>query len=173
MWKRGMPMFTIKKLETDEEIKALARLANIIWHEHFPKLISKEQIDYMLENYQSEKAIMDQIKKQGYTYYLGYVDDELIGYCGVCPEADATRLFLSKLYVRKDQRGHGYARQLFNETVKLAKSLNIHAIYLTCNKFNEHSLAVYDQMGFHTIDAVQTEIGSGFIMDDYIMQYDL
>lgn len=166
-------MFVIKKLETAKEIQELASLAEVIWHEHFPGLISEEQINYMVAQFQSESAIRDQLENKGYTYFLGYVDDELVGYCGVCPEKDTKRLFLSKLYIRKDQRGHGYARQLFNQAIALARTMDMQAIYLTCNKFNEHSLAVYDQMGFRTIDAVQTEIGEGFIMDDYIMQYDL
>ena len=41
-------MFVIKKLDTVNEIQKLARLAEVIWHEHFPGLISQEQIDYMV-----------------------------------------------------------------------------------------------------------------------------
>ena len=37
-------MFVIKKLDTVNEIQKLARLAEVIWHEHFPGLISEEQI---------------------------------------------------------------------------------------------------------------------------------
>ena len=47
------------------------------------------------------------------------------------------------------------------------------AIYLTCNKFNQHSLDVYRAKGFKDIDSVQTDIGQGFIMDDYILQLEL
>lgn len=47
------------------------------------------------------------------------------------------------------------------------------SIYLTCNKYNTHSLDVYKKYGFKTIDSVQTDIGHGFIMDDYILEYTL
>ena len=47
------------------------------------------------------------------------------------------------------------------------------AIYLTCNKHNEHSLAVYRKKGFKVIDEAETDIGQGFIMDDYIMELTL
>ncbi|WP_270490915.1 hypothetical protein [Holdemanella sp.] len=44
---------------------------------------------------------------------------------------------------------------------------------MTCNKYNKHSLAVYEKFGFQWIDSVQTDIGNGFIMDDYILEYRL
>ena len=39
--------------------------------------------------------------------------------------------------------------------------------------YNKHSLAVYEKFGFQWIDSVQTDIGNGFIMDDYILEYRL
>mgnify|MGYP001261989083 CR=1 FL=1 len=42
-----------------------------------------------------------------------------------------------------------------------------------CNKHNDHSLNVYRHFGFQTIDAQKNDIGNGFFMDDYIMEYRL
>lgn len=47
------------------------------------------------------------------------------------------------------------------------------AIYLTVNKHNESSIAVYRKFGFRMADAVTTAIGGGFVMDDYIMELPL
>ena len=58
-------MFVIKKLDTVNEIQKLARLAEVIWHEHFPGLISEEQINYMVAQFQSESAIRDQLENKG------------------------------------------------------------------------------------------------------------
>ena len=38
---------------------------------------------------------------------------------------------------------------------------------------NFHAIEVYKYFGFHQTDAVVTDIGSGFVMNDYIMQKDL
>ena len=43
-------------------------------------------------------------------------------------------------------------------------------MYLTVNKHNELGIRAYRGKGFETIDAVETDIGHGFIMDDYIME---
>ena len=44
------------------------------------------------------------------------------------------------------------------------------ALYLTVNKHNELGIRAYRAKGFETIDAVETDIGEGFVMDDYIME---
>lgn len=156
---------------TKDQLKELAILANTIWHEYFTDLISEEQIDYMVERFQSYDAIEKAMKEEGYVYFLAYEQHELIGYCGVKPEEK--RLFLSKLYLRKDMRGKGLSSTLLKKAIQFAQEQNLRAIYLTCNKYNQHSLDVYHAKGFYDIDAVTTDIGNGFVMDDYILQLDL
>ena len=41
---------------------------------------------------------------------------------------------------------------------------------MTVNKNNSGSIAVYQKMGFETIDSVKTSIDGGFYMDDYVME---
>lgn len=155
----------------DEQIKELAALANEIWHEYFTSIISEEQIDYMVARFQSYPALCRAIRQEGYVYFLAYEGERLIGYCGVKPEEE--RLFLSKLYLQKSYRGKHLSGKLLREACRLAEELKKKAVYLTCNKYNTHSLMIYRAKGFYEIDAVQTDIGNGFIMDDYIMQLDL
>ena len=38
------------------------------------------------------------------------------------------------------------------------------------NKHNEMAIRAYKAKGFEVIDAVETDIGDGYIMDDYIME---
>lgn len=155
---------------SDEKIKELADCAKDIWNEYFVNLISQEQIDYMVEKFQSYPALSKAIKKEGYTYYMAYEDGRVIGFCGI--RIDGERLFLSKLYMRSEYRGKKISSTLLDKAIDFAKVHRLSAIYLTCNKHNTNSLQVYEHKGFHTIDAVQTDIGHGFIMDDYIMQLD-
>ena len=43
-------------------------------------------------------------------------------------------------------------------------------MYLTVNKYNDLGIRAYKGTGFEVVDAVETPIGNGFIMDDYIME---
>ena len=82
------------KCESDSQLKEVAGLANIIWHEYFPFLLSEDQINYMVEKFQSFQAMKDQIQNQNYTYYQIHLDDQLVGYMGLALESAS--LFISK-----------------------------------------------------------------------------
>lgn len=161
----------IKICQNEQDIKKLAELAEEIWHEYFVEIISEEQINYMVERFQSYTALTCAIKEESYIYFMAYEKGDFIGYCGIKPEGE--RMFLSKLYLRKDQRGKGLSSLLLNKAISVAREEGKKAMYLTCNKYNQHSLDVYHAKGFYDIDSVQSDIGHGFIMDDYILQLDL
>ena len=56
------------------EIPELASLASEIWHEYFPCILSEGQIDYMVDRFQSERAMGEQVSEKGYRYHF-LVDD--------------------------------------------------------------------------------------------------
>ncbi len=49
-------------------------LAKEIWTQHYLSIIGIDQIDYMLDKFQSELAISNDIEC-GYTYFIAYFDD--------------------------------------------------------------------------------------------------
>ncbi len=161
--------FNVKKAETDEQIQRITDLAEVIWNEHFTPIIGKKQVDYMVDKFQSYHALKEQLS-DGYTYYQIFDSGEFCGYTGIHPGED-NRLFLSKLYIKKDCRGRHLATRTFEFLKELCQENGYSAIWLTCNKYNENSLGVYRHLGFETIDTQEADIGGGFIMDDYIMEY--
>ncbi|MEO0686523.1 MAG: GNAT family N-acetyltransferase, partial [Cyanobacteria bacterium J06649_11] len=128
--------------------------------------IGKEQVDYMLDNFQSEDAIKQQIN-QGYRYYLLLNNQTDAGYCAVKDKGE--KLFLSKLYVLDFCRGKGIGKQ----AIQFIKSnFDNPVIQLTVNKRNSDSIAFYRHIGFEIVDYVEMDIGKGFVMDDYVMELD-
>ena len=156
-----------EKVTTPEQIEKLCKVAEEIWHQHFTAIIGAEQVEYMLEKFQSVKAVTEQIKS-GYEYFIFRLDGEIIGYTGIHQEQD-NRLFLSKLYIRKAYRGNGYARKALNMLEEICHERGLEAIWLTVNRFNDNTIKAYDKMGFRTIEEKKADIGNGFFMDDYIM----
>ena len=98
-------MIIIRSVKTAEQIQQLADLANKIWNEYFVKILSKEQIAYMVEQFQSNTALTKQIE-EGYQYYFVIDDTEVVGYFGICKKPDDT-MFLSKFYLSGEHRGKG------------------------------------------------------------------
>ena len=163
--------FTIRKAETNEDLQEIAALADVIWHEHFTPIIGTDQVEYMLSRFQSYPALQDQVLT-GYEYYRLLGNRKLCGYMAIRQDQDG-RMLLSKLYIAKQYRGRHLAAFLFDFLKNLCRQRNCSAIWLTCNKHNDHSLNVYRHFGFQTIDAQKNDIGNGFFMDDYIMEYRL
>ncbi len=157
------------KIVDKEHIKELADLASEIWHEYWPCLLSGEQIDYMVEKFQSEHAIIEQIKNEHYTYFFITKDGNKCGYFGISRKEDC--LFLSKLYLKKEYRYRGIGRLAFEKIIAIARDFGYSSIKLTVNKNNNKTIDAYLKYRLAIIDKVVTDIGNGFVMDDYIMEY--
>ncbi|NEO86352.1 MAG: GNAT family N-acetyltransferase [Spirulina sp. SIO3F2] len=156
-------MFT--RATTLEQFAAIAALARTIWTEHYTPIIGTAQVDYMLSRFQSTAAIAEQVQQDGYFYYLVETTGSAIGYFAVQPRAET--LFLSKIYVRSDRRGQGWGRTMMDCIEQLARDNRKSQITLTVNRHNAQSIAAYQKLGFENLGSVQTDIGSGFIMDDF------
>ncbi|WP_289301580.1 GNAT family N-acetyltransferase [Sporofaciens musculi] len=166
-----MNTVNISLAQSDSELYEIAQLAEEIWHEHFTPIIGEAQVYYMVEKFQSYPALQTQIKQEGYEYYHLYSSHTFAGYIGIHPEDDA--LFLSKLYIKKDCRGQHLATAALNFLIELCKKRGLKKIWLTCNRHNNNTLAVYDHLGFVITDEQAADIGNGFVMDDYILTYTL
>lgn len=154
----------ITTVTTTAQISTTATLASQIWHEYYPDIISKAQINYMLETFQSALSIKKQIDSQT-RYFLLQNNDEAIGYFACIVQSST--LFLSKCYILKDYRNMGYGKQIINEVSKLALSHQLKSITLTVNIHNHQAISAYKKMGFIKHRALIQDIGAGFVMDDY------
>lgn len=152
-----------------KDVPKLAKLASEIWHEYWPVILSPEQIDYMVDKFQSEFAINNQIQNENYEYYFIKYDNENAGYIGISSKENY--LFLSKLYIKKDFRHKGLGSKMFEEIKKIALNKGYKSIQLTVNKYNENTINAYKKWGFKIIDSVVSDIGCGYVMDDFIMEY--
>ena len=163
-----MNQISMIPVKSTEQIETLSHLACDIWNQHFVPIIGQAQVDYMLDKFLSPKALCAQLSS-GYEYYLISCDNTLVGFTGIHDENGS--LFLSKLYVHISQRGKGIASWTFHQLVQICKTRNLDKIWLTCNRHNTNTLAIYDHLGFKIVREEAADIGNGFVMDDYILEY--
>lgn len=155
----------------DGDLNTIAELAEDIWPEHYTDIIGEEQVDYMIEKFQSYEALVDQTVNGGYSYFIIYYDKIPVGYIGI--KYAESYLFLSKYYLVKDARGKGIGYKAFDYVKDLCRNHGLHDIRLTCNKHNTNSLNFYEHLGFRNVGEEITDIGNGFVMDDFILSYNL
>ncbi len=152
----------------EEELQEVAVLAKAIWHEHYDSIIGSKQVDYMVEKFQSPQAMRDQIKQDGYRYYKLVNQGGRAGYFAYCSGLDG--LFLSKIYVAAKFRGRGYSHRVIDFLEQSGREEKLDRIWLTVNRNNTSSIAAYERLGFHKVKTQIADIGSGYVMDDYIME---
>jgi ribosomal protein S18 acetylase RimI-like enzyme len=149
-----------------EHINLIAKLAKIVWHEHYTPIIGKDQVDYMVAKFQTSEAMQKHVE-EGYEYYIIKYGNNNVGYLSVKQNSD--ELFLSKIYILKDFRGKKIGKSAFNYIENKAKSYKCKSISLTVNKNNSNTIKAYEKSGFKNVEAIVMDIGNGFVMDDYKM----
>jgi RimJ/RimL family protein N-acetyltransferase len=159
----------IVKASDENLVSVVEALAHSIWREYFVPIIGSPQVEYMLEKFQSRQALLNQIEKDGFIYYL--LEDKngnWVGYFAVIPQQG--KLFLSKLYITAENRRKGYGRCALEFIETLARDSGFSKITLSVNKNNTDSINAYKKLGFVITDSLVTDIGNGFVMDDYKME---
>ncbi len=171
---------SFRQVERDEEVETLAHMAHHIWNEYWPAIIGQEQTDYMVEKFQSLNAIRADIADNGYEYWFIMDNGDeaegagktprIVGYTGGHVEPETNRFFISKIYLLKEHRGRGFCSAAVRFYDELCRTRGLSAMYLTVNKHNELGVRAYKGNGFKIIEDVITDIGDGYVMDDYIME---
>jgi diamine N-acetyltransferase len=149
----------------------ISDIGSVVWYETYSGLLPPGQIEYMLDKYQSPQAIIRQISEEGYSYYIMSVDGNDAGYIGIVPEIDS--MYVSKIYVLKEYRRLGLARLGVEKAAEDTRALGLKKMYLRVNTGNEGAIATYRKLGFRMAYDDVADIGSGFFMDDHIMDYDV
>jgi GNAT superfamily N-acetyltransferase len=159
----------IEPVTEDGHLSEIQKLAHAIWREHYPGIISSEQIEYMLREGYSLEALQREFAQDAIRYDRALVEGALVGFSAYGPNSDADALVLHKLYVEAAQRGRGCARKLVETASKYALVNSLDRVILRVNKRNHVAIAAYERMGFANQGSIVSDIGSGFNMDDYLM----
>jgi len=159
----------IHLVQTSDDIRTVSKLAREIWTDHFTPIIGKPQVEYMLEKFQSSESIQNQIS-EGFEYYLARNENECVGYTALVTDLVDRKMMISKLYTLSEVRCTGVGTALLSHTENICSSRNISRLWLTVNKYNYGAISWYKHRGFVVTDAVKTDIGGGFYMDDYLME---
>jgi len=160
-------MMKIVQAFTLPQFKIIEALAREIWTKHYTSIIGCEQVEYMLNKFQSLQAIESQID-DGYEYFLIESEGSNIGYLSVRQEKQA--LFLSKIYLQISSRGQGFGKVALLFVENHARSYGLEKIRLTVNKNNTDSIKAYMNFGFVQSESVIIDIGGGYVMDDYVLE---
>lgn len=164
----------LEQVKAQEQINSLCEIAERVWHLTYDSLLPDGQVEYMIEKFQSAHAVKDQMENLNYRYYMMICGGQNVGFIGFSPRYEGREeMFLSKVYLLPEFRGHGAVKAAFSLLEEETRKEGLSKIRLTVNKGNTHAVEVYSHYGFETVEKVKTDIGEGFVMDDFIMVKEL
>lgn len=161
-------MKTIKANQKD--IPLIKEIAEKSWRKHYPGIISNEQIEYMLEQMYSEKEVKTHFENPNYHYYLLVDNDTPLGIMGFENHYQPNTTKLHRIYLLVEAKGKGLGKFALNFLKEQVKESGDQRIILAVNKQNP-SYHFYISQGFKTYEEGIFEIGNGYVMDDYLMEY--
>ncbi len=155
------------------DIPVIRELAEKSWKENYAEILSPEQISYMLGLMYSENALAKDFKNPNYQYYLiSNAENNLIGFMGIEMEFEPSVIKLHRIYLLKQEKRKGAGKETLDFLKTLAKQSSATRIILNVNR-NNPAKKFYESQGFRVYKEGVFDIGNGFLMDDYLMEFQL
>ncbi|CAH1000642.1 hypothetical protein LEM8419_01776 [Neolewinella maritima] len=167
---------------TPADLPAIERIARLTWPETFKGILSTDQIAYMLDRMYRPAALTAQLA-QGHVFDLlldadrttddysgqtgmryrpvGYVSHELDYAPGITK--------IHKLYLLPGAQGQGFGRLLIDHVARAARRAGQQHLRLDVN-YQNSAVDFYSYLGFAKIGRFDTDIGEGYLMEDWRME---
>jgi diamine N-acetyltransferase len=155
----------------ENDVEELAQLAREIWHRHYPAIISRDQIEYMLAQRYGPTEIRAQLQNPDHGWWVTEDQGRLNAFAHASLMADHCKL--DKLYVHPDFQRRGLGAALLKQVIHWARNSGRKRIVLQVNRHNSLALSAYRKYGFSIAESRVCDIGGGYVMDDHFLDLKL
>lgn len=164
---------TTIQLANLEDLPLVREIAYATWPSAYGHSHSKEQLDYMLNQMYSLDALAHQHLDQRHIFLIACEEDDARGFASLELNFEhSNECKLHKLYVVPQNQNSGLGLLLLNACLDLAKKACNKSLILNVNKHN-NARQWYESNGFNVYKEDVIDIGSGFVMDDYLMRKEI
>lgn len=173
---------------TPGDYESIRKIAHATWPDAFKDILTGEQIDYMLYQMYRREAMEEQVAN-GHQFLLlveaqrgnqnanpspfylkaSPTRFKAVGYASYQLDYLPKTAKLHKLYVLPKRQGKGFGKALINKVAMIARNAGQEKLRLDVNYQNK-AIGAYEHLGFEKIDRFDTDIGNGFLMEDWRME---
>lgn len=165
-------MITISEA-TDTDFNIIQNIAYTTWPDVYGKILSKEQLNFMLTTFYSEETLLNNMLHKKHHFILVYDEAVCLGFASFEHNyLDKKETRLHKIYLLPEAQGKGAGRALIDAVVNYTVADGSNRISLNVNRFN-NACTFYEKMGFTIVGEEDIEIGHGYLMEDYMMEKQL
>lgn len=163
------PVLTIRHASADD-IPLIRTLARQIWPQTYERILTPGQISYMMNLIYSHEALEHQLAS-GHQFIIVYNAAIPVGFASFS-EVEPTIYKLQKIYLLSNQQGRGTGKFTIQQVIADIQPRGATALRLNVNRHNK-AKGFYEKLGFTVIAEQKMDIGSGYVMDDYVMEKSL
>ena len=142
-------------------------MAYEIWPQTYSRILSKAQLEYMLDLLYNEQTLKKEMK-QGVEFIFVYDGPHPVGFASFS-KTQPEVYKLHKIYVLPSQQGKGTGRFMIDEVIKVMKQNGATTLQLNVNRHN-NAKVFYEKLGFLVVREEDIDIGNGYFMNDYVME---
>ena len=151
------------------DFSVIREIAYTTWPVAYGSIISKIQLDYMLEKFYSDATLTDNFTYKNHHFLLVKENENCLGFASYEPDYLGEKIVrLHKIYLMPEAQGKGLGKLLITEIEKIALQLNQHGISLNVNRYNK-AFNFYNKVGFECIGEEDIELDYGYLMEDFKM----
>ena len=124
----------------------------------------------MLDQRFSMPGLRGELLGEDHQYWVILSPEEPVGYGVLSLRPVDKRCRIQQIYIDSAVRGLGLGRRLLDTMIKEAVVNGAQKVWLSVNRNNANAIEFYRRIGFSQSGTVVTDIGNGFVMDDFIME---
>lgn len=152
------------------DIPFIQNIAQQTWRAAYASILSQPQLEYMLDKFYSTPSLEQQMKEHHY-FFLALKQYVPVGFASFSKISGSTYK-LQKLYVLPGEQKTGLGQKLLDTVETVAKSMGATRLQLNVNR-NNNAQRFYERNGFGILKEEDIDIGSGYFMNDYVMEKEL
>lgn len=155
---------------TTAHIPLIRAITFEVWPPTYTHIIGETQLNYMLNRFYTPEALTAQMEEMNHRFFIGYEDGAAVAFASFS-EIQEGIYKLHKLYALTgmQRKGLGYAL-LMHVVNTILEEKSTAELRLNVNRHNERAIAFYKRVGFTHYADEDIDIGSGYFMNDHILQ---
>jgi diamine N-acetyltransferase len=160
----------MKCIIDSKDFETIRKIAFETWPNAYGKIVTQEQLDYMLDKIYAIDSLQQQQENLGHRFIVAVDENNAaIGFASFSTyENQNNHHRLHKLYVLPNQQQKGIGKLLLESIYSEIRKKGNGSIELNVNRYN-NALAFYQKLGYEILREEDIDIGEGFYMNDYVL----
>jgi diamine N-acetyltransferase len=153
-------------------IPLIRNLTMQVWPQTYIPIVGEAQVNFMLGRFYTPEALQNQMTDMQHRFIVGYNDGVAVAFASYS-EMEPAVYKLHKLYIVTTMQRKGIGKGMVDYIVASVKGLGGTALRLNVNIHNHTAMSFYKRYGFYHLRNEDIDIGSGYYMNDHVLQMDV